>query len=132
MLQHTKFNSLSLLSSVIQYRIISWGNSSHSKGIFILPYKIIEIIAGTKAGISCASPCKMLDILSLPCDYTFSLMNFTATNIFKEITTVQHSHKRYRPSVNLPCFQKSLYCAGTKNINILPPSIKCMDQKRQH
>jgi len=73
----------------------------------------------------------MLDILSLPCDYIFSLMNFTAPNIFKEITTVQYSHK-YRPSVNLPCFQKSLYRAGTKNISILPPSIKCMKKKRKH
>lgn len=56
-------------------------------------------------------------------------MNFTATNIFKEITTVQYSHK-YKPSVNLPCFQKGLYCAGTKNISILPPSIKCMKEKK--
>ena len=41
-------------------------------------------MAGAKAGISHACLFNMINILPLPCDYIFSLMNFTATYILKK------------------------------------------------
>jgi hypothetical protein len=67
--------------SVIQYGIISWGNSSNSKGIFTLQKKIIRIMAVAKPRNLCRSLFKKLEILPLPCEYIFSLMNFIVNNL---------------------------------------------------
>jgi hypothetical protein len=66
--------------SIMKYGIIFWGNSSSSKNIFTLQKKVIRIIAGVKPRHSCGNLFKRLEILPLPCEYIFSLMNFIVNN----------------------------------------------------
>jgi hypothetical protein len=73
--------------SIMKCGIIFWGNLSSSKRIFTLQKKIIRIMAGAKPRNSCRSLFKELEILPLPCEYIFSLMNFIINNpeIFRQI-----------------------------------------------
>jgi hypothetical protein len=67
--------------SLIKYEII-WGggNSSDSKKIFTLQKKIVRTMMGVKSLNSCRELFKRLQILSLPCEYIFSLINFIINN----------------------------------------------------
>jgi hypothetical protein len=62
--------------SIIKYGIIFGGNSSNSKKIFTLQKKIIRIVVGAQPGTACRSLFKKLEILPIPCQYIFSLINF--------------------------------------------------------
>jgi hypothetical protein len=64
----------------MKYGIVFWGNSLNSKKIFTLKKKIVRLMAGVKPRNSCRSLFKRLEILALPCEYIFSLMNFTVNN----------------------------------------------------
>jgi hypothetical protein len=66
--------------SIMKYRIIFWGNSHNSREIFTLHKKIIRIMASVKPTNSCKSLFKRLEILTLPCKYIFSLINFIVSN----------------------------------------------------
>jgi uncharacterized protein (UPF0303 family) len=62
-----------------------------------------------------------VNMLSLPREYIFSLMNFTVNNreLFKKklaLHSVNTGNRKYlrRPVVNLSCFQKSAYYSGKK------------------
>jgi hypothetical protein len=60
----------------MKYEVILGGNSSYSRKIFTLQKKIIRLMAGVKPRNSCKNLFKRLEILTLPCKYIFSLMNF--------------------------------------------------------
>jgi hypothetical protein len=69
---------------------------------------------GAQPTTPCRSLFKKLDILPIPCQYIFSLMNFILNNqeqfTNKSIyTQYRHSNKHHlhRPNANLSCFQKS-------------------------
>jgi hypothetical protein len=66
--------------SIMKYGIIFWGNSSGGRNVFTLQKKVIRIIAGVKPINSCRKLFKRLEILPLPCEYIFSLMNFIVNN----------------------------------------------------
>jgi hypothetical protein len=66
--------------SIIQYGIIFWGNSSNSRKIFTLQKKIISIMVGAHPRTPCRNLFKKLEILPVPCQYIFSLMNFFVNN----------------------------------------------------
>jgi hypothetical protein len=68
------------LHSLMKYGIIFWGNSSDSKKVFTLQKKIVRIMVGVKPQNSCRDFFKILQILSLPCEYIFSLLNFIISN----------------------------------------------------
>ena len=87
-------------------------------------------MAGAQLRISCRSLFKQLEIPSVPCPYTPSLMSFIINNqeIFQTNTSIHNSNTRKkhhlpRPNANLPCFQKSTFYAGIKLFNSLPPSV---------
>jgi hypothetical protein len=78
--------------SIIKYGIICWGISSNSKKIFALQKKIISSTVGAQPRTACRStvgaqprtPCRSLfkkfEILPIPCQHIFSLMNFILNN----------------------------------------------------
>jgi hypothetical protein len=101
---------------IMKYGIIFWGNSSSSKNLFTLQKKVIRIIAGVKPRHSCRNLFKGLEILPLPCEYIFSLMNFIVNNqkLFQTNSAVhsvntRNKHQLHRPIANLSCFQKSAF-----------------------
>jgi hypothetical protein len=80
---------------------------------------------------------KRLEILALPCEYIFSLMNFIVNNQEHFQTTfVIHSvntrnkNQLHRPIANLSCFQKSAYYAGIKIFNGMPFSLTSLIHKK--
>jgi hypothetical protein len=65
---------------LMKYGIIFWGNWSNNRKIFTLEKKIVWIMAGDKPRNSCRGLFKRLEILPLPCEYIFWLMNFSVNN----------------------------------------------------
>jgi hypothetical protein len=68
--------------SLMKYEIILGGNSPDSKKVFTLQKKIVRIMVGVKSRNSCRDPLvfKRLQILPLPCEYIFSLINSVINN----------------------------------------------------
>jgi hypothetical protein len=94
-------------------------------------------MAGVKPRNSCVSLYKRLEILSLPCEYIFSLMKFIVNNqeYFQTNSAVRNVNTRnknqsHRPIANLSCFQRSVYYAGIKIFNSLPFSLSDLINKR--
>jgi hypothetical protein len=99
--------------SIMKYRIIFGGNSSNSRKIFSLQNKIIRIMVGAHPRTPCRSLFKKPEILPVPCQYIFSLMNFFVNNQenFQANSSVhsintRNKHHLHRPIANLSCFQK--------------------------
>jgi hypothetical protein len=69
-----------MFSPVRKYGIIFWGNSSSSRKTFTLQKKIIRFMVGAHPRTPCRSLFKKLEILPVPCQYIFSLMNFFVNN----------------------------------------------------
>jgi hypothetical protein len=63
------------------------GNSLNSKIIFTLQKRTVRIIAGVKSKNSCRNIFMRLQILRLPWEYIFALMNFVVNN--QEIFQIQ-------------------------------------------
>jgi hypothetical protein len=68
------------LSAPVRYGIIFGGNSFNSKKIFTLQKKIIRIMVGAQQRTPCRCLFKKFEILAIPCQYIFSLMNFILSN----------------------------------------------------
>jgi hypothetical protein len=117
--------------STMKYGIIFWGNSSNSKMILTLQKQIIRLMADVKPRNSCSSLFKSLEILTLSCEYIFSLLLFTVnnkehlqTNYAVHSVNTRNKNRLHRPIANLSCFQKRVYCAAIKMLNSLPTSLK--------
>jgi hypothetical protein len=117
----------------MKYGIIFWGNSSDSKKAFTLQKKIVRIIVGTKPRTPCRDLFKKLQILSLPSEYIFSLLNFVINNLgdFQTNSTIhcvttRNKHHLHRPVANLMYFQKCTYYSGIKIFNNLKASLKSL------
>jgi hypothetical protein len=73
---------------------------------------------------------KKLEILPVPCQYIFSLMNFFVNNqenfqanpSARNINT-RNKHRLRRPIANLSCFQESAFYSGIRIFNSLPYSV---------
>ena len=79
---------------------------------------------------SCRSLFKKLEILSIPRQYILSLMSFIINNqkIFQTNSSIHNMNTRnknhlHRPNAKLSFFQKSIFYAGMKIFDILPPSV---------
>jgi IS1 family transposase len=112
------------------YRILLWGNSSNSSKIFTLQKKIIRVMVGAHPRTPCSSLFKKLEILPVPYQYIFSLMNFLINNQqnFKTNSSVhsinsRNKHHLHRPVANLSCFQKSAFYSCIRMFNSLPRSL---------
>jgi hypothetical protein len=78
-----------------------------------------------------------LEILPLPCEYIFTLMNFVVNNqehfqtnsAIHSVNTRNRDHL-HRPTTNLLRFQKSVYYAGIKIFNSLPSNLRSLMNKK--
>jgi hypothetical protein len=96
------------LNSVMKHGIILGGNSSNSQKIFTLQWKIVRLLAGVKPKNSCRTLCKILEILTFPCEYILSLMNFIVNNqehfpnnSALHIVNMKNKNQLCRPTANL-------------------------------
>jgi hypothetical protein len=95
-----------------------------------LQKKIIRIMVGAHPRISCRRLFKNLEILSVPSQYIYSLMNFFVnnqenfqTNSSLHNINTRDKHHLHRPAANLSCFQKNAFNSGIIIFNSLPRSI---------
>jgi hypothetical protein len=114
----------------MKHGIIFWDNSHKSRKIFTLQKKIIRIMASV-------TPEDSLEILPLPYEYIFSLMDFTVnnqehfqTNSALHNVNTTNSHALHRPAANPSRFQKSTDYSGIKIFNNLPCSLKSSINKK--
>jgi hypothetical protein len=76
------------------------------------------------------------EILPLPYEYIFTLMNFVVNNqehfqsnlAIHSVNTRNRDHL-HRTTANLSCFQKSAYYAGLKIFNSLPLNLRSLMNK---
>jgi hypothetical protein len=70
-----------MVTSVMEYGIIFWRNSSESRKGFQLQKKTIRIMAGSMPRTSYKSLFKTLEILTIPSQYILLLMTFLISNL---------------------------------------------------
>ena len=114
----------------MSYGIILWGNSSYSRKIFTLQKKTIIIMMGAHPRTSARKLFKKLEILTIPSQYTNSLMSFFIgnqdkflTNLSRHSINTRNKHHLHRPIANLSCFQKGASYSGIRIFNKLPQYI---------
>jgi hypothetical protein len=97
--------------SIIKYGIIFGGNSPNSKMVFTLQNRTVRIIAGVKSRNSCRNLFMRLEILPLPSEYIFTLMNFVVnnqehfhTNSAIHCVNTRNRDHFHRPTANLSYF----------------------------
>jgi hypothetical protein len=122
---------------VTKYGIIFWGNLYNGRKILTVQKKIITIMASVKRRNSCRILFKRLEILTLPCEYVFSLTNFTVNNQeYFQTSSALHSvntrnrHDFHISAANLSCFQRSSCYSGIKIFINLPCSLKRLVNKK--
>lgn len=140
MVHISNINTLKLIycayfHSIIKCGIIFRGNSSNCRKK--LRKEIVRIIAGARPRSSCRSLFKQLDSLPVPCQYIFSLMNFTVSNQENVQTSssthninTSNKHHLHRPNANLSCYQNSTFYAGIKIFNSLPRSVTILKNEK--
>lgn len=127
------------IQSLLQYGIIIWGASSHTKKLFILQKRALRFMANASfnpcADIfykdSCSTIFKKFKILTLPCIYIYSCImyiidnrSFVATN-----DSVHNYNTRIKTDIRLDFYKNNSYFKdpihmGSKFFNILPPHVK--------
>ena len=110
----------STFNSVMNYGIPFWGNSPHSKRIFVMQKWIVQIMMGCRRLASCRNLFKKLKILSLTSQYILSTI---VNSEIHNINTRQHSNLHH-PAPNLTGYKQGVYYSGVKIYNNLPPHIK--------
>jgi hypothetical protein len=122
---HSTFNS------VINYGLPFCGISPHSKKIFRMQKRIVQIMMGCRRLASYRNLFKKLKILPLMCKCIFSITmciiknkhQFTVNSEIHNINTRQHSNL-HQPAPNLTGFKQGSYYSGVKIYNKLPTHIK--------
>jgi hypothetical protein len=116
---------------VMSYRIIFWGNSSHSSIIFRIQKKAIRIMEGCGNRVSCRNLFKKLQILPLTSQYMLSLLMFVMQNKNLFLTNnenhnldTRQRNNLYLPQANLTIYQKGVYYLGINIFNNLRLEIK--------
>jgi hypothetical protein len=86
---------------------------------------------------SCRELFTRLQILPLPCEYLFSLLDFIInnqehfqTNSAVHSVNTRNMHHLRRPVANLSCFQKGTYYSGIKVFKNLPSSLKSLTNEK--
>jgi hypothetical protein len=122
----------------MSYGLIFWGNSTNSKCVLTLQKKAIRIIMGAKNNDSGRVFFKLLKILPLSAQYTYSLLMFVVNNrnLFLENADLysiktRNSYKLHPRLCHLTKYQKGVYYAGIRVSNQLPTSIKNVANKTQ-
>ena len=85
----------------MSYRIIFWGNLSHSSTIFSMQNKAIRIVEGCGIRVSCRNLFKKLQILPLTSQYLISLLMFVVQNTSLFSTNIEN-HTRQKNIITCP------------------------------
>jgi len=100
--------------SGMSYRIILWGNLSHSSTIFSMQKKTIRIMEGCGNRVSCRNLFKKLQILPLTSQYMLSILIFVVqnknlflTNIESHNIDTRQRNNLYLPQANLMICKRS-------------------------
>jgi hypothetical protein len=96
-----------------------------------LQKKILKLMIGVKSCNSCRDLFKTLEILTLPLEYIFRLINFITNkeeyfqaNADVHSVNTRHKHYIHKSTANISCFQNSTYYARIKSFNNLSPDLK--------
>jgi hypothetical protein len=116
----------------MKYGIIFWDNSSDRKKVFTLKKKTVIIRVGAKSRNSGRGLFKRFEILTLPCEYIFSLTNIITNNQEHVLTNSSvhrvntgNKHHLHRPIADV-------FNTGIKIFNDLPSSLESlMNEKVQ-
>jgi hypothetical protein len=116
---------------IINYGVISGGNSSYSVKIFTLQKKVLRTITGLRNRDSCHAMFKDLNILTFTSQYIFSVLCFVVSNR-DDLVSVSDLHNMFtrqtsnfhQPVSNLLLYQRGIFSMGIKLYHKLPPSIK--------
>jgi hypothetical protein len=110
--------------------MIFWGNSARVDKLFKLQKTLVRIMAGVRSRCSGRGPFKRLDILLVPCQYTFLLMKCVVdnlgsfqTNLIVRGLNTWNKTQLHWPIADVSCFQKGISYAAVKIFNSLPTSI---------
>jgi hypothetical protein len=102
--------------TIMEYGIILWGVSVESKRIFQQQNRIMRIMTGSAARISCRTLFWKLEILTLTSQYILSSMRFllSSLDIFTFSTSVHNINTRlklklHKPKRRLTMYQRSAY-----------------------
>jgi hypothetical protein len=94
-------------------------------------------MAGAQPRTSCRSLFEQFEILPVPCEDVFSLMNFIVSNHENVQTNssihninTKNMHHFQRPNANLSCFKKSTLYADKKIFNTLPCSLTILKNEK--
>jgi hypothetical protein len=101
--------------------------------ILTLQKRTVRTVAGVKSRNSCRNLFMRREILPLPCEYIFTLMNFQEyfqTNSAIHSVNIRKRDHLHRPTANLSCFQKNAYDAGIKIYNGLPLNFRSLMNKK--
>jgi len=116
--------------SLLQYGIAFWWNSTERVTVFKLKERAIRLMTGSNVRTSCRPLFPMLGIMTVPCQYIFSLMRFLSRNLelYKFNSTVHNYNTRnrillHKPSSLLTIYQKGLYYESVGIFNKLPHNI---------
>lgn len=119
--------------SIMKYGIIFWGNSAKAKKIFILQKKALRLVCRKKIRESCKPLFMNWKVLTLPCQYIYSLLVFLSKNFdLFQVNSSIHSHftrtqnNIHYPINNLSMYQKGTYYTAIKLFNKLPRNLKEM------
>jgi hypothetical protein len=94
----------SIAHSVMSYGIIFGGGSTHSKTIFKIQKRIIQIITNFSSKVSCQNLFKKLSILPFQSQYIFSLLMFVVKNkdFFKLKSDFHNFNTRSKCDLHFP------------------------------
>jgi hypothetical protein len=121
---------ISYFHSIMNYRLIFWGNSYNSNTIFKLRKRIIKIMVGIRDRESCREYFRKLKILPLQSQYIYLLLLFVINNRqhFKINSDIHDINTRnnldlHYPQSHLSVYQKGAHYTGIKVFNRLPVPI---------
>lgn len=94
----------SYFHSIMIYGIMHWGNSTSANRMFLLQKRAVRIISGAKFSQSCKPLFKILEILTLPCEYIYAIIKFTLKNLdkFKKNSDIHFHDTRAKNNLHFP------------------------------
>jgi hypothetical protein len=106
--------------SIINYGIIFGGNSIECKKVFLAQKKIIRIMTGSKPRTSRKPLFQSLGIMTVPSQYSLSLINFVLQNQerFTPNTEVHSFNTRNKLKLHKPVSSLTLHHKGVYNMSI--------------
>jgi hypothetical protein len=118
----------SYVHAVLNYGIMFWGNSPHSRFIFVMQKRIVRIIMKAKPKDSCKELFSKLGILILNSQYIFSVLIFvvkrkdlfTLNMEFDKMNT-HHKFDFHVTPVSLISVHNGVYYSAISLFNILHP-----------